>query len=365
MDWENERWIKVYTRDTVTWKLLSWEAQGLFLCLLRRVDRAGVLDLSGRDAPKALAALLDWPVEVVDRALPELADSGTIEYINQGQLVVPNFIEAQEAKPTDAQRKRESRARRRDRARLAESVPMRDGVSQIVTVGHRNDHHRHTQSHAVTPRQEESNSPQPPKGEAARVSLSSGESAKASQPCAEDTKPAPLRLIAPDASSAGDAQRKRKQRAREILARYEQRRVDMLHSRGVQRKLTDSDYRAMVRLMRHIREEYGCDETEAWTRLEKYGQIALDEAAAALKRGDDNADKLVGWRRGPTAWRRGRYDAVMAKAQAEKRVNGKSHRKVKKDEVTGEFFFFDKWHRKFICDENGRLPVEEGYIKRG
>ena len=43
MDWANERYVRLYTRDTVTWKMWPWEARAIFPLLMRKVDRAGVL----------------------------------------------------------------------------------------------------------------------------------------------------------------------------------------------------------------------------------------------------------------------------------------------------------------------------------
>lgn len=140
MDWSNERYVRVYLRDTPEWTLLSWEARGLFLLLLRAVDRAGVLEL-GRSGTRALASLLRMPVEVVDRGLEELLANGCLE--RHGEvLLVRNYIEAQEAAQSDKVRQAESRERRRAAARRAE-VTNRDDLSRNVT-------ERHERSRAVT-----------------------------------------------------------------------------------------------------------------------------------------------------------------------------------------------------------------------
>lgn len=116
MDWANERYVRVYTRDTVDWSLLSWQARALWLMLLRKVDRAGVIQL-GRHGVRGIAVLVGMPFEVTEQALAELVKDGCLELRGEW-LVAPNFIEAQEADQTDAQRAREYRARRRDRAML-------------------------------------------------------------------------------------------------------------------------------------------------------------------------------------------------------------------------------------------------------
>lgn len=114
MRWADERYIRVYTRDTAEWVALGWEAQALFVLALRKMDRAGILEL-GRAGTRGLAALVGMPIEVVDRALPVLLEDGCL-VLSGTTLVAPNYIEAQESKQSDAQRQRESRARARDLA---------------------------------------------------------------------------------------------------------------------------------------------------------------------------------------------------------------------------------------------------------
>jgi hypothetical protein len=145
MDWSNERYIRVYTRDTVNWKLWSWHARALWLLLMRKLDRAGVLDI-GRHGVRGVAAAVDMPLEIVEPALAEILRDGTIEVRGDGleaALVAPRFMDAQDANQTDAQRKRESRARRRDVALLAQlpetrqpSLPGVTKPDETVTRGH-------------------------------------------------------------------------------------------------------------------------------------------------------------------------------------------------------------------------------------
>lgn len=133
MDWSNERYVRIYTRDTADWLMLSWEARSVFLHLVRKADRAGVIEL-GKHGLRGVAVLISAPQDVVESAVEELVADGCLEY-GDNSLVIPNFIEAQEAKQSDTQRKRESRQRRRDQARVAQSQPVTRGhtVSQPVT----------------------------------------------------------------------------------------------------------------------------------------------------------------------------------------------------------------------------------------
>jgi hypothetical protein len=129
MRWSDEPYIRVYTRDTVEWDMLPWESRALWPLLLRKVDRAGLLEL-GKHGARGLASLVKLPVHVVEVGLAGLLDDGCVE-LRGTVLVVPNFHEAQTAAQSDAQRKREERARAVANARLVE-LTTRD-ESQNVT----------------------------------------------------------------------------------------------------------------------------------------------------------------------------------------------------------------------------------------
>lgn len=151
MDWSNERYVRVYTRDTTTWKLLDWRARTVLLHLFRKVDRAGVLDV-GADGVLGLAAVLELPFDIVEPGIAYLAASrggGVPTVIATGSAyVLPRFLEAQEAPQSDAQRQRESRSRRRDLALTPVTVPRR-----FVTSGHESGWDRHDNREPVTPSQ--------------------------------------------------------------------------------------------------------------------------------------------------------------------------------------------------------------------
>ncbi len=141
MDWSNERYVRVYTRDTTTWKLLDWRARTVLLHLFRKVDRAGVLEV-GDDGELGLAAVLELPIDIVSAGIEQLARARTKDHptvVATGTaFVLPHFMDAQEATQSDSHRKRESRARRRDVA-LVPSQPVTSGhESQNVTDPGRN-----------------------------------------------------------------------------------------------------------------------------------------------------------------------------------------------------------------------------------
>jgi hypothetical protein len=147
MRWEDERYVRLYTRDTVDWHFLSFEAQGLLALLMRKVDRAGILQL-GKHGRKGVAAAIGHPGRngAIDTALDELIADGCVA-IKETKLLIPNFVAAQEAKTSDKARQQKARELARDMAAAEpEAVTPRDKTSQAVTG-------RHTASQPVTPNQ--------------------------------------------------------------------------------------------------------------------------------------------------------------------------------------------------------------------
>jgi hypothetical protein len=116
MDYSDERYVRVYTRDTPTMKLLRWEGRMVLFELLRKVDRAGVIDFGEEGPVEAVAAVTDIPLEHVSVGLQRLLDRGCV-VVKDRSIVVLKFLEAQESPQSDKHRQRESRAKRRDLAR--------------------------------------------------------------------------------------------------------------------------------------------------------------------------------------------------------------------------------------------------------
>lgn len=143
LDWSDERYVRLYRTDTADWLALSWHARGLYALLRRISDRAGLIRI-GRTGRRGLAALVhashDAPAVLV--ALDELERDGWVEFAETGStgdpcLILPEFLESEEARTSDAARQRSKRERERDKARAS--------VVQYPTQG------RHVgESHAVT-----------------------------------------------------------------------------------------------------------------------------------------------------------------------------------------------------------------------
>lgn len=141
MDFANESYVRVYTRDTMTWKRLSWQARCVWSLLLRKLDRAGVLELEGLDPVEAVALATELPPEVVEEGLPKLIDRGVVE-VRDDVLVAPRFLEAQECTKSDTLRSREYRERRRSQA-MAQASQNVTSASRGVTPPSREITERH------------------------------------------------------------------------------------------------------------------------------------------------------------------------------------------------------------------------------
>lgn len=107
MNWSDERYVRVYVRDTTDWLLWTWQARALFVLLLRKADRSGVIAL-GRHGVKGVVALTSIPWEVAEPALAELLEDGCLEH-RDGGLHVRNFEAAQEATASPRRRQQDWR----------------------------------------------------------------------------------------------------------------------------------------------------------------------------------------------------------------------------------------------------------------
>ncbi len=110
MNWSDEHYVKLYTRETLTWRAWGWEARTTFLHLVKSVDHSGFIETGRMDPVDALVLQLGLPSVVVRVGLLELVDSGTVELVDKAVLI-PKFVEAQEARKSDAQKKRDERSR--------------------------------------------------------------------------------------------------------------------------------------------------------------------------------------------------------------------------------------------------------------
>lgn len=111
MNFANEKWVKLYTRNTTNWVLLPWQSRCLFPLLLRAVDRTGCLDV-GEHEIEAVSKLLDIPKDIVSVGIQGLEAKGMLHRGIQC-LIISNFEQAQEAITAPALRQQNYRERKK------------------------------------------------------------------------------------------------------------------------------------------------------------------------------------------------------------------------------------------------------------
>jgi hypothetical protein len=108
VNFEDEHYVRIYTRDTKTWLRWGWEGQAVFALTARKLDALGRLSV---DDPVADVALLTgMPEDVVRVGLKRVLASGAL-VAHEGYLECPNWIDGQTATKSDSARCREYRAR--------------------------------------------------------------------------------------------------------------------------------------------------------------------------------------------------------------------------------------------------------------
>lgn len=152
MNYDDEPFIKVHTRDTVRWKRLQWEGRCLLLLLQRKVDRAGCLDLEG-NGEAGVAAIAEVPLDIAHKGLAQLLEVGEA-VVSNDVLTLVHFHDAQSSRMSDKLRQQRSREKRRldamagaqhPTAAPAPAQPPPD-ASRIVTERH-DSHDRVTENH--------------------------------------------------------------------------------------------------------------------------------------------------------------------------------------------------------------------------
>jgi hypothetical protein len=95
----DEHYVKVFTRETATILAMSWQARALWHDLLLKFSRAGILEC-GPMKERGLALIVKMPIEVVRPALRELIDLECVRWTGAFNRVLeaPRFNEAQESK---------------------------------------------------------------------------------------------------------------------------------------------------------------------------------------------------------------------------------------------------------------------------
>jgi hypothetical protein len=139
MNFEDEPYVRLYTRKTLTHRLLGWEGRAVQRAMIDEFDAAGIFEIRG-DAARCISTITEIPIEIVQVGLARLVETET--WVVTARVITwPTYEEAQNCRRSDRLRQRESR-----RARSAQSVtdvttrhtPSR--LSQPVTASHPPSH---------------------------------------------------------------------------------------------------------------------------------------------------------------------------------------------------------------------------------
>jgi hypothetical protein len=298
VNYEDEDYVRLFTRDTPTWKSWRWEAKATIGPLMRKLDRNGRLDWpAGGDWCVYVAAAIDIPVKVVGIALKEFVRTDTIT-MGDGFLVMPNFVPGQ-----NAARRTKSRAERTAEWKERVGYEHPPKTKRGDTVETRGDEVSPAETFSPLPLP--SASPSPPRSiESSALSPQRPEDAGAAatgsnvltHPTAED--------------AAGRVASQRRRAAVELWDWHEQERVRRLLA-GTHHKprcATDKFLGPVLRLHTHVRKAYDCTEAEAWQRIRDYREARLSETEAALQDSRPEASKWRSWAAGEAAWSHKGFD---------------------------------------------------------
>ncbi len=147
LEWDQDRWVKVYVRDSGDFAMLSWDAKALLLMLWRKADPLGVV----RSAARCLPAFLGHRENAtqIAQGLADLEAIGAVE-VRPDSLRLLEFVDAQSAVLSDRVRQAAHRERK--------AVSGNTIASHNVTESHamsRDVTHCHAASRDVTTRQDQ------------------------------------------------------------------------------------------------------------------------------------------------------------------------------------------------------------------
>jgi hypothetical protein len=91
MDFETERSIRLYVRNTETWRAIGWQGRTTLVMMLRAVDAAGCIEFDPADRDNSLAAATMLPRDVVAVGLAKLLKHGVVVELQPGRLNFPRF----------------------------------------------------------------------------------------------------------------------------------------------------------------------------------------------------------------------------------------------------------------------------------
>ncbi len=115
-DWSKEPWKKLFCGPDFTWDRFPWEAQALWMFLLRACESHGRITLSGYPAFEAMAAISGMPLDLVELGADELTRAGWVAW-DADAIELAGYVEQQGARTSGAERQRRYRQRLKEQPR--------------------------------------------------------------------------------------------------------------------------------------------------------------------------------------------------------------------------------------------------------
>lgn len=139
MHFPDESYVRLYTRKTLTNRMLKWEGRAVEQAMLggEEFDRAGVFEYVG-DPAECIATVTEIPVEIVRIGLERLLKTKTWT-LTETAVVWPRYVEAQTCAKSDKTRQSDCRKRRAvsaARGNDGAKRPEPELVSRAVTPSH-------------------------------------------------------------------------------------------------------------------------------------------------------------------------------------------------------------------------------------
>lgn len=110
LDWGSELWVKVFTRDTLEFRILGPIERSIVVLLMRKVDRNGEIELGDSTPEDGVVALLDFQsfASEAARATQTLISRGWVA-VDGTKMSLPWFVESQDTPSTSTGRSRKRR----------------------------------------------------------------------------------------------------------------------------------------------------------------------------------------------------------------------------------------------------------------
>jgi hypothetical protein len=111
MNFPDEEYVRLYVRDTDTWRAIRFEGQAVLALMLRRFDGSGIYKFGKRTPARSIAAAIGCDEEFAQKGLRLILEEEIWEQLGD-RFFWPKWDEAQFCNRSDKLRKRLERARK-------------------------------------------------------------------------------------------------------------------------------------------------------------------------------------------------------------------------------------------------------------